>query len=143
MHPNAIRKASVGLALLSVAILSLTACGGSSAGAAATPNPDLTACSVTADQLVSSPGGTGTGTKVAGATGKLSIDGSSALQPLVQAAGAEFDQANGTSTSVAAGGSGQGLKDVASGAVQIGMSDVFASEKLDAGPAATLTDHQV
>src|SRR5262249_19058151 len=76
-------------------------------------------------------------------TGKLSIDGSSALQPLVQAAGAEFDQANGTSTSVAAGGSGQGLKDVASGAVQIGMSDVFAREKLDATTAATPVDHPV
>ncbi len=144
---NAIRsvasKTTLGLTFLSVAVLGLAACGGSSTAGTSVSNPGLTACSVTPDQLVSGPGGTGTATKAPGATGKLSIDGSSALQPLVQAAAAEFDLASGTSTSVAAGGSGQGLKDVAAGAVQIGMSDVFASEKLDATTAATLTDHQV
>ena len=64
--------------------------------------------------------------------------------PSVQAAAAEFDLASGTSTSVAAGGSGQGLGRRGDGAVQIGMSDVFASEKLDATTAySALGDHQV
>ena len=113
------------------ASLVVAACGvpTTSTPPGSTPNASLTACSVTADQLSTGTGGTGTATKVSGISGKLTIDGSSALQPLVQAAAAEFDQANGTQTSVSAGGSGKGLADAASGAVQVGMSDVFASEK--------------
>lgn len=122
----------------------VAACGTpTNVGSSGTPNPSLTACSVTADQLSTGTGGTGTATKVAGISGKLTIDGSSALQPLVQAAAAEFDQANGTQTSVSAGGSGKGLADAASGAVNIGMSDVFAVEKESTpGQYSALVDHQ-
>jgi phosphate transport system substrate-binding protein len=66
------------------------------------------------------------------------------LQPLFKQAAAEFDKANTTMTTVNAGGSGQGLKDVQAGAVQIGMSDVFAQEKDSNPPQYTdLKDHQV
>src|SRR5262249_35984881 len=87
----------------------------------------------------------GTATKVDGLSGqKLSVDGSSALQPLMKQAAAEFDQANGTQSTVNAGGSGQGLKDANAGAVDIGDSDVFALEKESTpGQYSALTDHQV
>lgn len=144
---SAIRKHGVKVALgsLMAASLMVAACGApTTPSASGNTNASLTACSVTADQLVTGTGGTGTATKVAGVSGKLTVDGSSALQPLVQAAAAEFDQANGTQTSVSAGGSGKGLSDVNSGAVQIGMSDVFASEKeATPGQYGALVDHHV
>jgi phosphate transport system substrate-binding protein len=66
------------------------------------------------------------------------VSGSSALQPLVNAAKEEFEKRNkGVSIEVSAGGSKKGLADVASGAVQIGDSDIFADSK------DGLTEHKV
>ncbi len=66
--------------------------------------------------------------------------GSSALQPLVNAAKETFEAANkGVSVEVSAGGSKKGVSDVASGAVQIGNSDIFAPEDLK----SQLVDHKV
>jgi phosphate transport system substrate-binding protein len=71
--------------------------------------------------------------------GPVSISGSSALQPLVNAAKEKFEAQNkGASIEVSAGGSKKGLVDVASGAVQIGDSDIFATPD-----QKDLVDHKV
>jgi phosphate transport system substrate-binding protein len=74
------------------------------------------------------------------ANSTVSASGSSALQPLVNAAKEKFEVTNkGVSVEVSAGGSKKGLSDVAAGAVQIGDSDIFAPDDLK----AQLVDHKV
>jgi phosphate transport system substrate-binding protein len=71
--------------------------------------------------------------------GPVRISGSSALQPLVNAAKEKFEKENkSASVEVSAGGSKKGLVDVESGAVQIGDSDIFA-----APDQTDLVDHKV
>ena len=77
-------------------------------------------------------------------SGTITAAGSSALKPLVDVAAEQFSNENlDVSITVDAGGSGEGLKQVADKTVTLGNSDVAAEEKLDKDQAKDLVDHQV
>ena len=76
--------------------------------------------------------------------GSISCSGATSFQPLVEKARDAFQDANpDVSVAISGGGSGQGLSQVAEGSVQIGRSDVFAEEKLEADQLENLVDNQV
>jgi len=72
----------------------------------------------------------------------ITISGSSAMQPLVAAAAAQYMEEFDKDIIVNAGGSGTGLSEVSDGTVNIGNSDVFAEEK-EGITANELIDHKV
>ncbi len=118
--------------MLAAALLMASGC--SSSTASSTTAASTTAASTAAATSAS------TGT----VSGTVTAAGSSALLPLAQAAAEAFMEQNpDCDVQVSGGGSGQGLQQVADGTVDIGDSDVFAEEKLDASVAAELVDHKV
>ncbi len=78
-------------------------------------------------------------------SGTIAAAGSTALLPLAEEAGKKFMEKNSkVSIQVQGGGSGTGINQVASGAVQIGNSDVPSGDKIkDAEKAKELVDNKV
>ena len=76
-------------------------------------------------------------------TGKVLAVGSTALQPLAEQLGERFSSAHSSvQITVQGGGSGAGLTQVQAGSVQIGDSDIFASQEDGIDPSK-ITDHKV
>ena len=76
--------------------------------------------------------------------GTVTLSGSSALLPLVEASIDGFIEKNsGYEINAQAGGSGAGLTQVLDGSVNICNSDIFANEKLEEDKAKELVDHKV
>jgi phosphate transport system substrate-binding protein len=103
----------------------------------------LSACDKTPPPQENSPASSSSSTSAQAPTGKVepvTVSGSSALQPLVNAAKEKYEATHpGASIEVSAGGSKKGISDVASGAVQIGNSDIPAPAELK----SQLVDHKV
>ena len=77
-------------------------------------------------------------------SGNLTISGSSALLPLMEQSIETFQEKYpDIQINAQAGGSGTGITQVLNKTVDIGNSDVFAEEKLDADQAKELVDHKV
>jgi phosphate transport system substrate-binding protein len=122
--------------LLGVALaftLVISACGSSSTGSDTTPTTST---------------GSGTSTSSTGGTpgafncvqGSITASGSTALAPLVKAVATSYQgKCSGANITVNLGGSKTGLQQVASGAVDIGNSDVAA----DPATQSALVNHEV
>ena len=94
--------------------------------------------------LVGCGGNSAASDAAASVSGTVNCSGATSFQTLVESAAHKFeDKYPDVTIAITGGGSGQGLSDVKDGKAQIGRSDIFAEEKLDAADAAKLTDNQV
>lgn len=117
----------------------------SGASLAATLGLGLAACGGSSDSDSDASKSGSSSSKGKDVSGNITAVGSTALQPLVEAAAEQFMNENsGVQITVQGGGSGQGITQIAQGAVQIGDSDVFAETKLDnPDDAKKLIDNKV
>ena len=156
-------KKFMSLAMTGVLVLGMAACGSAGTESTEAPATDAAAQSTTeaaateagseasgqstteAGSDASTEGGSSPAAELpADLSGIITAAGSSALKPLADDAAAAFvDMYPDVSITIDAGGSGEGLKQVAEGTVTIGNSDVYANEKLDEAQAGELVDHQV
>ena len=113
--------------MMGIAAVSLAGCGNNGGGSAAASGAFASAGSSKA------------------LSGTITAVGSTALQPLCEAAAEQFMEKNsGVQITVQGGGSGQGITQITQGAVQIGNSDVFAETKVkDAADLKKITDNKV
>ena len=133
------------MALVMTAIVAtgmLAGCGGNSgSGSTSGSSAGSTSESAGSDSSASGASSNSTAEEL---SGTVTAAGSSALKPLADDAAEYFNELHpDVSITIDAGGSGQGLQQVADGTVDIGNSDVTAEEKLDASMAEGLVDHQV
>lgn len=127
---NISRRNFIGAAaasMMGIAAVSLAGCGNNGGGSAAAGNASASAGSSKA------------------LSGTITAVGSTALQPLCEAAAEQFMEKNsGVQITVQGGGSGQGITQITQGAVQIGNSDVFAETKVkDSADLKKITDNKV
>lgn len=127
---NMSRRNFIGAAaasMMGIAAVSLAGCGNNGGGSAAAGNASASAGSSKA------------------LSGTITAVGSTALQPLCEAAAEQFMEKNsGAQITVQGGGSGQGITQITQGAVQIGNSDVFAETKVkDSADLKKITDNKV
>ena len=125
-------------------ILSLAACGSSSSETSKAAAETSSASTETKAAETTAAEKESTKTSAEKFSGTINVAGSSALLPLAQAGADAFMKMNPDCVvNVNGGGSGEGLKQVSDGSIDIGDSDVFAEEKLDADKAKALVDHEV
>lgn len=101
-------------------------------------------CGSSSNETSDNPADTNTESSDSSLSGTITAAGSSALKPLADDAADSFlNDHPDVSITIDAGGSGEGLKQVSEGTVDIGNSDVAAEDKLDETAAKELVDHQV